>query len=637
MEEIYSNIEKAELKDDTEGEQMLNKLKVRPQGWLKEFLLMQLNGLTGHIQEAGFPFDEDWWGTDKVLTNGENPGWWVYEQTAYWLDGYIRCGILLDDDNVINRAAGIIYGVLDKPDANGYLGPKFLKQTDGWSRWPHVVFFRACMALFEHNNDEKIITALSAHYLNGTISYDRFRDVLNVEIILWLYGKTGDSRLLKLAEESYLSYNKQCADDNCDRVALSGKKPYAHGVTYNEYSKLGAILYRYTEKEEYLNASVSAYEKIDKYFMLPGGCHSSAEFLLGNDSMDSYETCDITDYTWALNYLFEATQNAAYADKIEKCIFNAGIGAVLEDFKGLQYFSCANQVIADSRSNHNLFFKGDKWMSYRPNPGTECCPGNVNRFMPNYIFNMWKVKDSDIYAVMYGASVAEFDGIKITETTDYPFNENIAFDIKTTRKFTLHLRIPEWAIAFNAIIDGKTGKYEKKDGFIPIAINQDCRIKLAFTSEVAANKTKDGVYFSKGPFVYSLGQIGWREIDRDEPRSSKDFPAYNMYANEKWNYGIAENASTCFKNGDGTTFDLKHSLPSIEVDAHEAIGWDLIKEQDVIWCNDLYTKKILKKSGSYVFTPPLNYAKLFLDKPQKIVLHPYGACKLRITVFPVIG
>lgn len=242
------------------------------------------------------------------------------------------------------------------------------------------------MTLYEYNHNKFIVNALSGHYLRCPFRHNKFRDVNNIEIMLWLYAQTGNSDLLKMAEEDYRSYNENCSDDNCDKVALSDKKPYAHGVTYNEYSKLGAILYTYTKKENYLYATLSAYEKIDKYFMLPGGCHSSNEFLSSNHCMESYETCDITDFTWALHYLFEATLDISFADKIEKCIFNAGIGAVLENFRGLQYFSCANQIIADYRSNHNEFFKGDKWMSYRPNPGTECCPGNVNWFMPNYIF-----------------------------------------------------------------------------------------------------------------------------------------------------------------------------------------------------------------------------------------------------------
>ena len=60
-----------------------------------------------------------------------------------------------------------------------------------------------------------------------------------------------------------------------------------------------------------------------------------------------HETCDITDHTWALAYLLQATGDARYADRIEQVIFNALPGSITKDFRALQYFSCPNQVIAD--------------------------------------------------------------------------------------------------------------------------------------------------------------------------------------------------------------------------------------------------------------------------------------------------
>ena len=48
--------------------------------------------------------------------------------------------------------------------------------------------------------------------------------------------------------------------------------------------------------------------------------------------------------------MFEATGNTEYLDKIEKCVWNAGLGAVSEDFKTTQYFSCVNQVVMDNEN-----------------------------------------------------------------------------------------------------------------------------------------------------------------------------------------------------------------------------------------------------------------------------------------------
>ena len=612
-----------------------DKIKIRPLGILSELLETQMNGLTGHIENAGFPFDRIWWGKNETQEKNENPQWWVYEQTAYWLDGFTRCAILLEDECALRRAEKIIYSVINNPDSDGYLGPQALKKTDGWNRWPHTVFFRACMALYEQNNDVKLLRALTEHYLGGSAHHDKLRDITNIEIMLWLYARTRKKELLQMAEEDYISYNQSCADDNCDKVGLSSKKPYCHGVTYNEYSKLGAILYRYTGKEKYLQASESAYDKLERLFMLPGGCHCSNEFLLSDNCMESYETCDISDYTWSLMYLFDATKKGKYADLTERCVFNAGMGSVLEDFRGLQYFSCANQVIADHQSNHNYFHRGSKWMSYRPNPGTECCPGNVNRFLPNYVLNMWKKDGNAVYAVLYGASTFETDDIYIQEDTDYPFRESIAFDIQTKKPFDFMFRIPGWADKFTVVKDGTDTEVQPQNGFARLQISKGCRIKIMFESSIQEHETNDGIYFSKGPLVYCYGLTGKRERDRNEKRSSETFPAYNIYANDKWNYAVKRGNKTMFVPGTQTGFDLNKDIPSIRVQAFEAPEWSLEQCNKIKVCDDLYKKTTHTESGRFLFTPSPQSVGHISDCAQTLTLRPYGASKLRVTVFPV--
>ena len=614
-------------------------MKIRPNGWIRSFLETQLTGLTGHIEEAGYPFDTVCWGEADYASDNENPQWWVYEQTAYWLDGMLRCAIALEDANHLNRAQNIIYNVLNQADPDGYLGPKFLKVNDAWNRWPHVVFFRACMALYEYNQDFSIVERMTAHYLNSPADYTEARDVLNVEIMLWLYGKTGNPDLLQLAEASYAGYNRKVTSDLSDEQALSDRKPYTHGVSYNEYFKLGAILYSYTGKEAYLTVSRRAYEKLDAWFMLPSGCHCSNEFLISNHYMQSSETCDVTDYTWALSYLLDATGEGGYADRIEKCVFNAGIGAVLEDFKGLQYFSCANQILADRQSNHNTFFCGTAWMSYRPNPGTECCPGNVNRFMPNYVLNSWHQEGDHLYSRLYAPGIMETEisgkYVSITQETNYPFNETIRYHVVSQVPFTLHLRVPGWAKNCTVKLDGQLLQLSAKNGFAAVQVPGSCCITVEMDSEICTHRTGSFVYFSKGPLVYSLGMKGRREIDTLEPKSSPEFPAYNMYPDQQWRYCITGEPVYIPCEG-AAGFDLDGPLPCLEVPAKVISNWDLENRTRVCNYYNLYEHKYNFKKGSFVFTPRLlsNRKVELLDNSRETIrLYPYGACKLRMTVF----
>ena len=425
---------------------------IKAEGWLKRYLDTQANGLTGNMDKIGGPFAKKYWGNysaksiqnaDEVFLGGmetEKVDWVPFEQTAYWIDGMIRCGYLYDNNELTEKAKSFIYDVIEQADSEGYLGPKFLKDD---TIWAHAVFFRAMMAEYAASHNEKVLEALKNHFLRTPMSeiFEKYpgspsigmRNIADVEIALWIYGETGDARFLHMAEESYKRFNEKYYDDrdanvNCKSrdVTVKGmlslrKVNKNHGVTYNEVCKIAAIMYKYTGKEIYKKAAVNAFDKLYRDQMLVDGVHSSTEYLNGNDdSHASHETCDVSDFSWAVGYLYMITGDSKYGDWIEDAVFNAGLGSVDDDFKGQQYFSCPNQVICDDFANHNKFYRGADWMSYAPKEFLCCCAGNVHRFMPNYVARTWMTDDKNgVFATLYGPSVfkTQIDGKELKITT----------------------------------------------------------------------------------------------------------------------------------------------------------------------------------------------------------------------------
>ena len=360
---------------------------ITPKGWLRQYLIVQKNGLTGHLENAGYPFNTVGWAADSIPGNKSIEKWWPYEQNAYWVDGMMRCGLLLNDTFLLNKARKSIYYVLAHPDSTGFLGPKFLKPNDEGDRWVYVVFFRAWMAEYEATHNPAILAAIKKHYLGDRFPHTGIRESINAEIVLWAYAESKDTALLNFAKEIYKNSNELNKNSMVSDVAfLKDDIAVEHGVTYLEKSKLGAILYLSTGDSTYLKPSIAAFKKLDKYHMLIDGVNVSSEHIQIPTTQESHEICDISDYTWNISYLLKATGDAAYADKIERAAFNAAPGSVTKDFKALQYFSAPNQVIASRKS---FIRDGGGSMRYAPNPGTECCPGNVNRMMPNFAINAW--------------------------------------------------------------------------------------------------------------------------------------------------------------------------------------------------------------------------------------------------------
>lgn len=632
--------------------------RIYPEGWLREFLLLQKNGLTGNLDKIGFPFDRISWAAADIDTtsDNDNPGWWVYEQTAYLLDGVERCGALLRDEELRKKAADAFAYVLQNADPDGYLGPKFLKEgTDGFGRWAHVVFFRALMAEYSRTGDEKLLFAVCRHYLDSKADFSVGRDVLNVEIILWAYLSSGDEKLLEMAIDIYKEYNQKCKDDNCVSAMLSDKKAYAHGVTYNEFCKLGAILYICTGEEVYLEPVLKAYEKIERYQMLPDGLHCSNEFLLDNDYMQTHEMCDVVDYTWTLGYLLMATGDGRWADRIERCIFNAGIGAVDEEFKSLQYLSGLNQVIADSGSNHGDFFKGQNWMSYRPIPAVECCAGNVNRFMPNYCARMWMQKENDVFAALHGPAMADFivNGCKVSirQENPYPFSDSLCFRIATDKpcEFHFHIRIPGWCEHADIMVNEEPVTYTTVRGFAQIRRvfqDGDC-IRAALPSEIKIRDYQgQGRYVEKGPLVYAYNVKAVKNPITDTEKTTADFPAYDMYPDASWNYALCaeqeDGASPVFldTHTESNPWTLAGCPYKIQIAARKIKDWDLEHADMVRTVKDLYKVpwKWEVENGEYVFTPRFP-EKAFVEKHgyeerEVITLVPMAVTQLRMTVFP---
>ncbi len=619
---------------------------VQPAGWLAKYIDTQFAGLTGHMAAAGFPFDRTFWGAESIAPY---PGtaWWPYEQTAYYIDGFTRAAILTGDADRIARAEAMIYPVLRHPDAEGYLGPAALKHAgQPHFRWPHVVFFRACLALYEHNGDPAIPQALTRHYLGHSFDYSAMRDILNIEIMLELHRHTGNEALLRLARETYDTYNAPIEgyrlpaipeDEDIRDVNLrTGRKLYVHGVSFHEYAKLGALLYRATGEKRYLAASVGAYKKIQKHYLLPGGCSSSTERLTSKLPEESYETCDIADMSWSLHYMAQITDEPLYADLLEDCVLNAGIGSVTEDFKALQYFSSGNQLVLTADSSTAIVDRGNSAMAYGPMPYTACCPGNVNRIIPNYILHMWDVQGSTLTARLYGPSTVTgaIDGkaFSVTTETAYPFDLTLHFTVETAAPLTLRLRLPGWATGYTL-----TGAEHRRQGnYLLVDLTKAASLTLTFAAAIEQRPCGTGVYFRRGPLVYALGQKGERSITKTAACDGVAFPTYAMLPNKPWNYAVDTAEPANFIPGSETAWDMDGDIPRLEITGRLVENWRLRRVKSFRACNWNYRPVTVHSPRTFTPRLPRRTAMKLAETPIRLTLYPYGAAKLRMTVLPVV-
>src|SRR6188474_2303941 len=92
--------------------------EIRPAGWLQDFLERQATGLTGNVAVSGYPYGYKFWGTKEDHTKGSIAAWWPYEQTAYWIDGALKCGYLAGQTELYRQALEEIDFAIEHADAD---------------------------------------------------------------------------------------------------------------------------------------------------------------------------------------------------------------------------------------------------------------------------------------------------------------------------------------------------------------------------------------------------------------------------------------------------------------------------------------------------------------------------------------
>jgi hypothetical protein len=652
--------------------------EVRPTGWLQEFLERQSSGLTGNVAVSGYPYGSKFWGSQDDDTQPSDADWWPYEQTGYWIDGALKCGFLSGDAGLYQQALDEVDYAIEHAAPDGFIGPDSLRDRD---RWPHAVFFRAVLAQYEISGDKRYLEALIRHYRATPHPMGWDRDVTGVEILLALYQASGQVDLLALAESLYARFNQQWPDhDPAIPTLLSEKRPTEHGVTFNEEAKLAAMIYCATGNDETLRAAIHGYEKLDRYALLADGLHSCSEHIRGKDARDMHETCDISDHPWALGYLLQATGQARYADRIERVIFNALPGAITKDFHALQYFSCPNQVVVASNSNHEQFMHGLNWMSYRPDHEVQCCPGNLHRAMPNYIARMWmRTPNGGIAAALYGPGKCQTTAgerhtpVSITAQTRYPFQQSVEFTVHLVRltAFPFAVRIPAWCRRAGLSVNDQPVQADLLPGsFYPIErVWQDGdRVTLALPFELALEHwPQGGISLTYGPLTLTLPVPARAEVETQnsttrqrqdtlgelyEPRPAvvkPDFPAWNLYPAGPWNYALCVDEAALkdlqveWNEACPDPLDAANPALKVRVPARRVRGWRVVHthrlRQFGHWTEDgKFCRGIRTVYGDFLLTPPLpdphSLPARLSKQTETVELIPYGATLLRVTVFP---
>lgn len=616
---------------------------IKPQGFIKEFLLRQKSGLTGNFKVQNYPFDTVMWAgkisnvgfrdfeyNGRVIKVEPINAWWPYEQTAYLLDGALKLAYLIEDEELRTLFEENLNYLVSNPDDSGHMGMKAYNHN---SEWPMAVFFKAVMAYCAETGDTRIIDAFHKHYMS--LSVDDLaiplRHINNLEGMVYLYSWTGDKALLDKAIAAYDKHNEYNDRRDCYEEELWFNKikennhMVMHGVSFSESIKLPVLLYIATGDDKYLAPAKACMERVFAEHGQPTGMPSANEYLSGRDPLQGYETCVITDLTWSLGYFIMADGNVDFADRMEKIVYNALEGSITKDFANLQYLSGVNQVLATPFSNNSHFLRGySAWRQYRNNHFPECCGGNVHRTMPNFAIRMWMQDSAGApVATFYGPSTFswEFDGaeLSVTEDTLYPFDGKIDFKFAMNKSVNMPFtfRIPTWCTEATATINGQAVDVELATGSFATIVREWSDgdvLSVVLPMAVTLHQDRQWQWLERGPVTFAYAIPYTETLESDDKFASRTF----MPAGD-WNYALDITPDTLDKikvvfNGDnGYAYDKP--MIELQVPARRISNYSLD-------CNR--------------YTPQVPIYFETSDSVETISLVPFGTTITRITAFPII-
>lgn len=205
------------------------------------------------------------------------------------------------------------------------------------------------------------------------------------------------------------------------------------------------------DDSSYLDAVDKIWDNVvsKKYYITGGiGARHDGEAFGDNYELPnrtSYnETCAAIGNVYWNHRMFMLRGDARYIDVLERTLYNGLISGV--SLSGDLFFY-PNCLESDGKYKFN---RGT--LTRQPWFDCSCCPSNVTRFVPSIPEYIYAHRDDSLYVNLFIAGKADIEMdkaiVEVSQETNYPWDGKVVMkvDPKTSRKFTVRIRIPGWAI-----------------------------------------------------------------------------------------------------------------------------------------------------------------------------------------------
>lgn len=612
---------------------------IRPEGWLREKLELQRDNISGNLDET-YP---QVMGKRNGWLGGDGDQW---ERGPYWIDGLLPLAYILDDDALKAKVQPWVEWALASQTEDGNFGPRTdygrepgLQRNNSLDWWPRMVVLKVLQQHYNATGDQRVLPFMEKYFhyqlealkekpIGHWTFWASFRHADQMNVALWLYRKTGDEKLLELADLLHAQGFDFVKYFNEEGISEPGS---IHCVNLAQGLKEPVVYWAATRDQGLLDATDKLFTDFPRFISYPTGMFGGDEMLRDNDPTRGSELCSAVEFMYSLEEMMKITGNPFYAEYLERIAFNALPTQISKDFRLHQYYQQTNQV-SISYGNHNFTIMQEgtaNLMGFLT--GYPCCLSNLHQGWPKFTQNLWlKTSDGGLATLAYSpCSVStQIDGVQvdIREITDYPYGETIRFEMSLSQNasFPLHFRIPSWTaepvltvngVAVDGLVPGQVLELEREWS------NGDV-LELYFPMTVSVSRWyENSAAIERGPLVYALDVQGKWEKKINQKGNRKGQEYWEVKAVSPWNYSLIQSdiqkPETAFTyNEDGSISARAALVPHwIEVNGDAA---------------PIPYTPIRKHYGTF-----MGYGHE-TGEVETIRLIPYGETTLRIAEFPVL-
>ena len=563
----------------------LNLPEIRPEGWLKRQLQIQMDGLSGRLYKIW-----DSVGSYSGWLGGTGENW---ERAPYYLDGLLPLSHYLNDKERWALCMRFVEWALASQNADGNFGPR-ATLNDYWSRY---VMLKVLIQFQEITDDERVVPFAGRYFeyvakamdKRPLTSWSRARVPDLLYSIKWTYERTGDEQLLALAKK----IDTQSYDWNDFLSDMPFPRPTEYYVNWEQIRRMSPAEYDKTfpyHGTHIVNVAMGLKHPALEYYMdgdekyraivrrgidelthrhgVASGCINGDEHLAGNNPTQGAELCSVVEYMFSLQAMIEVFGEPYMGDLMERLAYNALPATITEDFMGHQYLQQANQVLVtderrpwfNNESDANVF-------GLEPNFG--CCTANMHQGWPKLVNALWYRQGEDaLVSMVFAPSVVSTtvggEIVSIRLETQYPFRDQLTycFEKASPKRMTLRVRIPAWCDspefdcgdASTSIREGMadiTGYFRDGD---------EVRVKLPMNVK-RTHWYHDSIAIERGPLVFGL-DIGERWEPIRETSGVKD---YSVYPETHWNYALLSEGMIEAEEGEISATPFAKAHPPVKL------------------------------------------------------------------------